>query len=43
LWFFFVPTYEEILGSGHFDTYCRYVSVAYFPNRLRGGIKQDAS
>lgn len=34
LWFFFVPTYEEILGSGHFDTYCRYVSVAYFPESL---------
>ena len=34
LWFFFVPTYEEILGSGHFDTYCRYVSVAYFHESL---------
>lgn len=34
LWYFFVPTYEEILGSGHFDTYCRYVSVAYFPESL---------
>lgn len=34
LWFFFVPTYEEILGSGHFETYCRYVSVAYFPESL---------
>ncbi|EGK02779.1 MAG: tetratricopeptide repeat protein [Prevotella sp.] len=35
LWYFFVPTYEEILGSGHFDTYCRYVSVAYFPESLK--------
>ncbi|WP_029903979.1 tetratricopeptide repeat protein [Prevotella sp. 10(H)] len=34
MWYFFVPTYEEILGSGHFDTYCRYVSVAYFPESL---------
>lgn len=34
LWYFFVPTYEEILGSGHFDTYCRYVSVAYYPESL---------
>lgn len=34
MWDFFVPTYEEILGSGHFDTYCRYVSVAYFPESL---------
>lgn len=34
LWYFFVPTYEEILGSGHFDAYCRYVSVAYFPESL---------
>lgn len=34
LWYFFVPTYEEILGSGHFETYCRYVSVAYFSESL---------
>ncbi|MBK5721618.1 tetratricopeptide repeat protein [Dysgonomonas sp. Marseille-P4677] len=34
LWYFFVPTYDEILSSGHFDTYCRYVSVAYFPESL---------
>ena len=34
MWDFFVPTYEEILGSGHFDTYCRYVSVAYYPESL---------
>ena len=35
LWFFFVPTYDEMLGSGHFETYCRYVSVAYFPESLK--------
>lgn len=34
MWDFFVPTYEEILGSGHFDTYCRYVTVSYFPASL---------
>lgn len=34
LWDFFVPTYNEILGSGFFDAYCRYVSVAYFPESL---------
>lgn len=34
MWFFFVPTYDEILGSGHFETYCRYVSVSYFPESL---------
>lgn len=34
LWYFFVPTYDEILGSGHFDTYCRYISVSYFPESL---------
>lgn len=34
LWNFFVPVYNELLGSGHFDTYCRYVSVSYFPESL---------
>lgn len=34
LWYFFVPTYDEILSSGHFDAYCRYVSVSYFPESL---------
>ncbi|NDV79130.1 tetratricopeptide repeat protein [Dysgonomonas sp. 511] len=33
-WLFFVPTFDEILGSGHFETYCRYVSVSYFPESL---------
>lgn len=33
-WDFFVPTYEEILESGHFETYCRYVSVSYFKESL---------
>lgn len=34
LWNFFVPVYDELLGSGHFDTYCRYISVSYFPESL---------
>lgn len=35
MWEFFVPVYAEMLESGHFDTYCRYVSVAYFPESLQ--------
>lgn len=35
LWYFFVPTYDEILNSGHFETYCRYVSVAHYPESLK--------
>lgn len=34
LWDFFVPIYSEILDSGYLDTYCRYVSVSYFPTSL---------
>lgn len=34
LWDFFVPTYAEILNSGYFDTYSRYVSVSHFPESL---------
>lgn len=30
LWDFYVPIYDEILQSGYFDTYCRYVSASYF-------------
>ncbi|MEN9919278.1 MAG: hypothetical protein RL662_1714 [Bacteroidota bacterium] len=35
VWDFFVPIYHEILESGFFDTYCRYVSVSYFPVSLQ--------
>lgn len=35
LWDFFVPIYNEILQSGYFDTYCRYVSSSYFPVSLQ--------
>lgn len=34
LWDFYVPIYSEILESGYFETYCRYVSVSYFPVSL---------
>lgn len=34
LWDFYVPIYTEILESGYFETYCRYVSVSYFPVSL---------
>jgi len=34
IWDFFVPIYGEILSSGHIDTYCRYISVSYFPASL---------
>lgn len=34
LWDFFVPIYSEILASGYIDTYCRYISVSYFPTSL---------
>lgn len=34
LWNFFVPIYSEIIGSGFFDVYCKYVSVAEFPESL---------
>lgn len=35
LWEFFVPVFSEVLESGHFETYCRYISVAYFPESLQ--------
>jgi len=35
LWDFFVPIYTEILESGYFDTYTRYVSVSYFDVSLQ--------
>lgn len=35
MWDFFIPVYSEMLESGHFGTYCKYVSVAYFPESLQ--------
>lgn len=34
LWDFYVPIYTEILESGYFNTYCKYVSASYFPQSL---------
>lgn len=33
-WDYFVPTFTDILDSGFFDTFCRYISVAAYPESL---------
>lgn len=33
-WTFYVPFFSAILHSDYYDTYCRYISVAYFPESL---------
>lgn len=35
LWNFYIPITTKILESNHFDTYCRYISVAYFPESIK--------
>ena len=35
IWTYHVPVISRILESAHFDTYCRYISVAYFPESLK--------
>jgi len=35
IWSFHVPIISKILDSPYFDTYCRYISVAYFPESLK--------
>lgn len=35
IWNFHVPIATKILNSPYFDTYCRYISVAYFPESLQ--------
>ena len=35
IWNFHVPIITKILNSNYFDTYCRYISVAYFPESLK--------
>ncbi len=35
IWNFHVPIITKILNSDYFDTYCRYISVAYFPESLQ--------
>ena len=34
IWSFHVPVVSKILNSPYFDIYCRYISVAYFPESL---------
>lgn len=43
LWDFYVPIYTEILESGYFNTYCKYVSASYFPQSLEwwGANKEE--
>ncbi len=33
-WDYFVPTFTDILDSGYFDTFCRYISAAAYPESL---------
>ncbi len=35
IWSFHVPVMTTILNSRYFDIYCRYISVAYFPESLK--------
>lgn len=35
IWNYHVPIISRILESPYFDTYCRYISVAYFPESLQ--------
>lgn len=33
-WTFYVPFFTEIADSKYFETYCRYISVSYFPESI---------
>ncbi|CAK7056305.1 Tetratricopeptide repeat protein [anaerobic digester metagenome] len=33
-WTFHYPFFKSILNSNHYDTFCRYISVSYFPESL---------
>jgi len=33
-WTFYVPFFTEILNSNYYETYCRYISVSYFPESI---------
>ena len=33
-WTFYVPFFSQIAQSGYYDTFCRYVSVSYYPESL---------
>ncbi|MDD2243694.1 MAG: tetratricopeptide repeat protein [Dysgonamonadaceae bacterium] len=34
MWIFFVPFFTQIVNSEHYETYCKYISVSYFPESL---------
>lgn len=33
-WTFYIPFFSHITGSGYYETFCRYISVSYFPESL---------
>lgn len=33
-WTFYIPFFSHIAESGYYDTFCRYISVSYFPESL---------
>lgn len=35
IWHYKIPVLTKILESPYFDTYCRYISLAYFPESLK--------
>lgn len=35
LWTFYVPFFSHIVESEYYDTFCRYISVSYFPESLK--------
>lgn len=41
-WDFFVPIFSELMASGHFDTYTRYISACYFPESANWWEKHEA-
>lgn len=34
LWTFYVPFFSRISNSNYYDTFCRYISVSYYPESL---------
>jgi len=34
MWTFIVPFFTQIVNSEHYETYCNYISVSYFPESL---------
>lgn len=34
LWSFYYPFFRSILNSNYFETFCRYISVSYYPESL---------